>query len=189
MPNWCFGTLCVSGDRAEVDRLIDLSRKENDEYDLTFVKPIPDGPNVTNLDRVKEWGTKWPPRITDLEITQSGAELRFESAWSPPSRLILLLSEHFPTLSFVIEYSESGIGFAGSEAFRSGVTVYDGCFDYSDVEGFDDKLATITDDMDHDERWAVWEDAESLVHMERDRRNDEAWRVIAEIEDLEASIL
>tara|TARA_Y100001951_G_scaffold9047_1_gene5680 strand:+ start:176 stop:787 length:612 start_codon:yes stop_codon:yes gene_type:complete len=69
------------------------------------------------------WGTKWEPHVGWVRTEETAVELRFDSAWAPPSGLIADLSEKFPLLTFVLEYSEPGMGFLGAEAYQKGKEV------------------------------------------------------------------
>jgi len=60
-------------------------------------------------------------------------EVAGDSAWGPPLELVRFISEQFH-LWAVVTYDEPGMGFAGAEAYRDGEQVYDGGFDYDDVE-------------------------------------------------------
>lgn len=75
--------------------------------------------------RVDKWGTKWEPR--DVVVTEEGSELAyaFNTAWSPPCRIVLAAAERFPALWFALSYSEMGLGFRGDFACRGGVLVQD----------------------------------------------------------------
>ena len=66
------------------------------------------------------WGTKWCPRVHTIEVEETAVSMVFDSAWAPPTGLIALGSATFPTLTFILEYSEPGMGFLGAEAFRGG---------------------------------------------------------------------
>ena len=66
------------------------------------------------------WGTKWDPHVGWVRIEDTAVELRFDTAWAPPTALISALSSLFPTLTFVLEYSEPGMGFLGADAHRAG---------------------------------------------------------------------
>ena len=44
MPNWCANQLDVQGDEAEVARLIELVKGEDDAFDFSNIVPIPDSP-------------------------------------------------------------------------------------------------------------------------------------------------
>lgn len=45
MPNWCVNQVDVKGDEADVARLIELVKGEEDAFDLAKIVPIPDSPH------------------------------------------------------------------------------------------------------------------------------------------------
>lgn len=57
---------------------------------------------------VKNWGTKWTASYCSVESDASGLIYKFETAWAPPTPVILMLSKKFPELTFVHEAHEEG---------------------------------------------------------------------------------
>lgn len=53
------------------------------------------------------WGTKWNAYHTSME---SDNVIRFQTAWSNVSRLIVTLSTHFPSVKFIYEYADEDTG-------------------------------------------------------------------------------
>ena len=83
------------------------------------------------------WGTKWPPDVHAdvlVDVHEDGTSLRikFDSAWAPPETLSEGLSELWPTLTFILDYSEPGMDFYGASAFVAGDRKYDNTQDYCD---------------------------------------------------------
>ena len=73
--------------------------------------------------RVDNWGTKWD--VSDVWMGESKVSLTysFETAWSPPERVIRALSERFPNASITLSYHEPGCGYKGSITFKEGDVV------------------------------------------------------------------
>lgn len=74
---------------------------------------------------IANWGTKWGD--CDTFITYMGDDelsIQFESAWSPPVMGLVKVSEQFPTLKFVLSFSESGMGFVGAASMSAGCLLY-----------------------------------------------------------------
>ena len=131
--------------------------------------------------QINNWGTKWAPKIDDAGIEHDGkhAWMRFDSAWSPPSELVAKLSELFPTLQFVLWYSEDGMCFAGAESFYAGETVYYGYFPYDDVKGWNESVEK-EETLDHDELDEEWQKREELIRERLDQEIDTAESAVAE---------
>jgi hypothetical protein len=154
MPNWCHVRIHFAGlpadlndlrkkiivppaEREPVDPLTKIggsSHFADGAIDLTRVRPRPDDiGDDWYWWSVNNWGTKWAP---DVNLVSSGVhefEVAGDSAWGPPSELVRFISEQFH-LWAVVTYDEPGMCFAGAEAYRDGEKVYDGHFDYDDVE-------------------------------------------------------
>lgn len=75
---------------------------------------------------IAHWGTKWAPRVEyfdfhrDENDEQWRVELRYETAWSPPSGLLLEISRQFPTLTFFTTFDEESQAYVGCEIFEDG---------------------------------------------------------------------
>lgn len=76
---------------------------------------------------IDNWGTKWAPRVEDFDYSDGvdgyGAriEMRYDTAWSPPSKLIQALSGLFPTLKFHTTFDEESQAYVGCEIFENGL--------------------------------------------------------------------
>jgi len=60
---------------------------------------------------IKNWGTKWNAYaylVTDEDITNG--EIKFETAWSSPSPVIVELSKNFPDHEIEVKYADEDIG-------------------------------------------------------------------------------
>ncbi len=76
--------------------------------------------------RVKHWNTKWD--VNDAESRHDPAHddvlrYRFNTAWSPPKRVIEMLSHRFEALFFHLCYEEPGTNIAGFVAYLAGKQV------------------------------------------------------------------
>lgn len=75
---------------------------------------------------IDNWGTKWSPRVEDFDLHDDATdgqwrvEVRYETAWAPPTKLIAKLSELFPTLKFYTTFDEESQAFVGCEIFTEG---------------------------------------------------------------------
>ena len=70
-----------------------------------------------------------------INATDRRADLAFETAWSPPSPVIIALSKQFPTLNFTLRYWECGCGFSGILRVRNGCILRNDRFDYGGSRG------------------------------------------------------
>lgn len=101
---------------------------------------------------VANWSTKWNSYSDGewkFDKINKTAELYFETAWCPPTNVILLLSEcefgsswhtmpsfTFPDLSFKLKYADEGGGFLGYQVFENGeMEEYE--LEWSSKEGID----------------------------------------------------
>lgn len=83
---------------------------------------------------IKNWGTKWAPTPNDapLDVESGVLLLSYDTPWCPPSRLLLKISELFPTLTIINSFHEEGMELWGCNAFYGGIEV--ASYTMSDVE-------------------------------------------------------
>jgi len=72
---------------------------------------------------VANWGTKWGVyHLGDMPLKWhdelEGVSMEFWSAWEPPIPVIAELARRFPDLTFVLDYSDEGGGYAGQAVFE-----------------------------------------------------------------------
>jgi|5_EtaG_2_1085323.scaffolds.fasta_scaffold01346_13 hypothetical protein len=74
--------------------------------------------------RLVNWGTKWDAYDYYInEVNDTYFEVSFDTAWSPPTAYYLALSKKYPLLRIEVEYSESGMDFAGRQSYFDGELV------------------------------------------------------------------
>lgn len=69
---------------------------------------------------VHTWGTKWNAYEIVRKIRTRSVFYTFQTAWSPPSPVILAFSKAFPELLFTLKYYEQGVGYKGREIYQAG---------------------------------------------------------------------
>lgn len=108
------------------------------------------------------WGIKWGDIDTHLtDESNDSHSYAFQTPWSPfGERFMENISRMFPTLTFVISYSEESMAFVGAAAFRNGELV-------SDIVG---EIPEIGDPDDQDS----WYNATQDYMDERCRCHDKA---------------
>jgi hypothetical protein len=93
---------------------------------------------------IQNWGTKWNLGNGDwdsVQIDMLDCEIEphmtlcFQTAWAPPSPVVLEASIIFPTLTFKLEYYEGGMGFQGKYVARAGEVVCDLEGEYTGYRG------------------------------------------------------
>jgi len=73
--------------------------------------------------QVKNWGTKWG--IYDVSITRKKRSVLygFNTAWSPPTPVLIAMSIQHPRLRFQYKYWEGGSGFSGNMILKAGKVI------------------------------------------------------------------
>lgn len=126
MPNWCFNTLVVTGEKTAVERFkkaVKPTREEETHVvtDLSLEKLylLPGGREWYTW-CTEHWGTKWDVEAK-LERDEPG-KLRytFESAWVPPLPWLIHVSKQYPSLKFWLDYEEPDAQVVGTVAVQDG---------------------------------------------------------------------
>jgi len=140
MPNWCHNKLRVTGDAGAVERFREAVK--TDEQPLSFERILPTPADLLEeggimpgwyIWRINHWGTKWDASF-DEPFVALGAETadpdasprgeaestiddsvlyQFDTAWSPPESIMIVLGRKYPDLTFTLEFGEPGMEFAG----------------------------------------------------------------------------
>lgn len=131
MPNHCENTLQITGPDVDIRRFIHITKcDEKEPYVIAQHMPIP---NEFKGDGwytwcVNNWGTKWGDYETQLFREVDEAIFHYQTAWGPFSdEFLQKISKPFPTLTFLMQYQETGCCFAGVSAVRNGDVLYAQC--------------------------------------------------------------
>ena len=120
MPNWCFNEIIVTNSTPKLEAFLK-------EHGLSFeaiVKPNRPENYFGTIDaQVAAWGTKWD--LPSQDAREAGDDLlkcdrcSFDTAWSPPSEAIRVLSK-ITGASFELKFYEPGCWFWGKEVIEDG---------------------------------------------------------------------
>ena len=171
MPNWCFNTLSIDGNAADIAKFREWL---NDEpLTLQKIRPMPKEldetlfPNIeSNEERSKEliekygadssydwhvryWGTKWDIEASEDDSNVDNIYYSFDSAWGPSLEATKYLSTQFPELTFTHKYYECGVGFAGRLTI-SGENYDEVSYDCEDEEEKVKYRYFVIDEFDYD---------------------------------------
>lgn len=117
MPNWCSNKLTISGPQEDLETFKTLASPKHDvPFSMDAILPTPK--NLENEGwhdwRINNWGTKWDANeVKEDAICEEDWIISFYTAWSPPCTFLCHAAKQFPTLSFHLEYEESGCDFSG----------------------------------------------------------------------------
>jgi len=174
VPNWCSNTLIITGPKADIDQFVNITKNpETDDPDaqrytiasrfLPFPKGFEKTETVTMNDGTvltfgvlsdegwkwqhDNWGVKWGDCHTMVTDRQDNkVTYLFNTPWGPMLPAINNISKMFPTLSFVVTWSEDGMQFMGAASFVNGECLfksdiegeaYPQCYDWNDPEAVD----------------------------------------------------
>ncbi len=73
----------------------------------------------------ENWSTKWNASDVCWEDSSDELCVTFETAWSPPAKVIAALAEKFPELNMTLSYTEEGMAFYGKDRASNGEYVRD----------------------------------------------------------------
>ena len=74
---------------------------------------------------VHTWGTKWNAYSIRRKENKTSIRYDFQTAWSPPIKVINAMAHMFPTLTFVLRYFEMGVGFQGRYVIKGDEIIED----------------------------------------------------------------
>lgn len=79
---------------------------------------------------VQNWGTKWgiyDTVVKSQKLTGKNGRVKYNcnSAWSPATKIVLAMSQKFPTLTFDMKYYECGMQFKGHYIVKGGEVLED----------------------------------------------------------------
>jgi hypothetical protein len=132
MPNECRCTLEITGDPNNVRGCLaaiatpDSESEDQRLFDFERVIPLPPDPReklglsrTEPIDwrrlRIDSWGTKWNAVSVTIERQpdDSGAVIKFDTAWDPPWPILRTLADRFPRLEFDFVYNDIQLPMAG----------------------------------------------------------------------------
>lgn len=144
MPNWCNNKLVVYGPDEDIKRFKEKAignspwhAEEEEKNVLNFHSLVPIPPEIRSAGyeqagyewELKNWGCKWGACSAALVDEWEGhLEYAFETAWSPPIPFLSKLAPDWPTLIFLLDYEEMGMGFKGITKV-AGNSVEDHCLE------------------------------------------------------------
>ena len=136
---------------------------------------------------IANWGTKWSPRVEDFDYDNDAVdgqwrvEIRYETAWAPPTKLLQTLSRLFPTLTFHTTFDEESQAFVGCEIFVNG-NVYEEYFEpgQDDLPGdFSKRWDAIQAKFENDDDDAF----QDLLDWQSDLKDVAETRALAQLEE------
>lgn len=137
MPNWCENELIVTGNKENINALIDLIESDDLSFDFEKVIPHPEGIKQNSEEgyffRVNNWGTKWRLEEDSISIDRESDEeisMSFDTAWAPCLPIVTKLAELFPALKIKYTYGESGMDFSGFANYQNGELIDSGNGEY-----------------------------------------------------------
>jgi len=90
----------------------------------------------------EHWGTKWSDSDTKVnDFFESSfndvcmIQYYFRSPWGPPIEAIRYIAQKWPTLKFMMEYYEGGMGFQGNFVVENDNVIIDTTSDYEGFRG------------------------------------------------------
>lgn len=99
---------------------------------------------------IANWGTKWSVGGDDVSVSgyneyDRAIYISFDTAWSPPMRILEQLSAKYPDLIVHIKYAEMGMGFIGETTFIGGEITHDGFWE-AGAEGESVQVSSLWDE-------------------------------------------
>jgi hypothetical protein len=187
MPNWCNCQLIVTnstpkleaflkGHGLSFEAIVKPNRPENDENNFGAVDA-----------QQSAWGTKWDLDENDAKETAdcllNGGACSFDTAWSPPSEAIRVLSE-ITGASFELTFYEPGCWFWGKESIEDGYRSTDIDSESGSKEELFEFLVEEMGYDGEDARQEVFGDEEEAEQEEVERLKDEKNGLYLGVQDI-----
>ena len=140
MPNWCKDFLRVSGPEVDMARVLNQAAPADPGRE-TQTAPPPEAFSFQRLVPLRaaggtatdgqgsspqeQWGCRGDALHAEFEETRNGAALyRFATSWNPPMAFLRQVSALWPTLVFVLDYSEPMMDFYGTARAQDGRLIH-----------------------------------------------------------------
>ena len=172
MPNWCFNSITISGEKDKITRIKTILDLREDNY---FFKSLLGEASKDNWydENINNLGTKWDVSTEDTSIDYSDDTISFqcESAWSPPVAGMVTICKKYD-VECEMNYEESGNDFYGRTTIKSDGTYVEEDYEYRegmyvlDNEWFWENLTgndmeylteTLQDEMEGDSTYTIKE--------------------------------
>ena len=187
MPNWCFNSITISGEKDKITRIKTILDLREDDY---FFKSLLGEASEANWydENINNLGTKWDVSTEDTSIDYSNNTISFqcESAWSPPVAGMVTICKKYD-VGCEMNYEESGNDFYGKTTiksdgtyveedygYREGMYVLDNDWFWENLTGNDMEYLTETlqDEREHDSTYTIKEfvDNEFTYATDKDKK-------------------
>lgn len=187
MPNWCFNSITISGEKDKITRIKTILDLREDNY---FFKSLLGEASEANWydENINNLGTKWDVSTEDTSIDYSNNTISFqcESAWSPPVAGMVTICKKYD-VGCEMNYEESGNDFYGKTTiksdgtyveedygYREGMYVLDNDWFWENLTGNDMEYLTETlqDEREHDSTYTIKEfvDNEFTYATDKDKK-------------------
>jgi len=122
MPNWCYNSLTIQGEKDVIRQISDGFKSEN-----CFEAVIGKDDNVFRISKVhhnmNRYGTKWDVHYSDVRMYLEDSEdnqceltLSFSTACCPPISFVKIMCATYKVYA-IIKYLERGCDFAGESIY------------------------------------------------------------------------
>ena len=136
MPNWCHNRLTITGPNVRIAAFKleavghspwfkpeELVGERPNPLNFHSLVPIPDHVLAADYHTAgydwehSNWGCKWGAANPILRDEVGQIQYEFDTAWSPPVKLLLKVAQKWSDLVFVLEYEEPAMAFKGMAKF------------------------------------------------------------------------
>lgn len=146
MPNWCYNYLQINVENnKQLEQVIQgITNNSEQQFDFNRIITMPEelestkAPNKENPAdliakygfsdwyewRVFNWGTKWNASEVEMTLEPTAIQIRFHTAWSPPTPVIKKIAEKFPFASITLNWEEES-GYYGESGYTNGEMDYE----------------------------------------------------------------
>ena len=136
MPNWCENELLIKGKKNTIREFKKAAKGANGILDAESFIPMPESEKDNWYEwRIKHWGTKWNFTETKMHKVEENIEYSFNTAWSPPIKVVAAMAKRFPELHIELKFWEMGAAYQGTYKWKEGRLIYELKKEYTGYRG------------------------------------------------------
>jgi len=137
MPNHIANVVTISGEKQDLQNLIQKVKGEEKSFSLASFFPMPTEETDAYHWNIKNWGTKWDVYQVSQIFETDVIQFSFQTAWSTPSFALMKLSKLFPNTAITCEFADDDMGYnVGLYTIQNGMIIEENFPDFGSPQAY-----------------------------------------------------